>query len=128
LAHRWLSACPTLDCAGTSRAPAAASKRLWIEAGTLHRLKLEFVDALQRFTRAQAGTFGDEGAELLASVQSMRETLDRWDRALQQFQVDASRPGAAAEVRVAVATVLLDRYRIGDALRQLEPRTRSAGS
>jgi len=120
--------CPTLDCAGASRAAAPAVNRLWVEAGALHTRKLEFVDALQRFTRAQAGTFGDEGAELLASVGAMKETLDRWDGALRQFQASAGRMQPAAEVHVAIATVLLDRHRIADALRELREAERKDDS
>jgi tetratricopeptide (TPR) repeat protein len=116
--------CPTLECAATTRTAAPASSRIWAQAASIHNLKLEFVDALQRFTRAQSGTFGDEGADLLASVASMRETLERWDRAVAQFQADATRAASAADVRVAVATVLLDRHRIEDALRELRSAER----
>jgi tetratricopeptide (TPR) repeat protein len=117
--------CPTQECAGTARSAAPASNRLWAEASAIHQLKLEFVDALQRFTRAQAGTFGDEGPELLASASSMREVLERWDRAVQQFQVDVERFFPAADAHIAVATVLLDRHRIEDALRELKAAERS---
>jgi tetratricopeptide (TPR) repeat protein len=111
--------CATSECASASSSTPAYN-RLWAEAAAIHKLKLEFVDALQRFTRAQAGTFGDEGAELRLSVESMRESLERWDRAVKQFQSDASRIGNAAEVHVAVATVLLDRHRLEDAVRELK--------
>ena len=112
--------CRTAECADSSRADTAASRRLWLEAAAIHQLKLEFVEALQQFTRAQAGTFGDEGAPLLRSVTSMSEALQRWDRAVQQFQADANRSVPAAEKDLAVATVLLDRHRIEDALRALK--------
>ena len=115
--------CPTSDCAATTRTSPAYS-RLWLEAAAIHKLKLEFVEALQRFTRAQAGTFGDEGSELRTSVAAMRETLERWDRAVQQFQAEAGRAGSAAEVHVAVATVLLDRHRIEDSLHELKAAER----
>jgi len=111
--------CATSECAPTG-STSPASNRLWLEAASIHRLKLEFVDALQRFTRAQAGTFGDEGNDLRLSVESLRESLDRWDRAVKQFQADASRSKPAAEVHVAVATVLLDRHRLEDALKELK--------
>ena len=116
--------CPTLECAAGARATTPADSRVWREAAAIHTLKLEFVEALQRFTRAQAGTFGDEGADLLPSVASMRATLDRWDRAVAQFQADTNRAVAAGPVRVAVATVLLDRHRIEDALRELKSAER----
>ena len=112
--------CPTSECAGNAGSSTPAANRLWLEAASIHKLKLEFVDALQRFTRAQAGTFGDEGAELRLSVESMREVLDRWDRAVKQFQSDAGRVNPSAETHVAVATVLLDRHRLEDAVRELK--------
>jgi len=120
--------CPTQECAATTRAAAPASSRIWAQASSIHNLKLEFVDALQRFTRAQAGTFGDEGSDLLAGVASMRDALERWDRAVAQFQADATRAGFAADVRVALATVLLDRHRIEDALRELRTAEREDDS
>src|SRR6187455_2939489 len=92
--------CPTSECAGTTGTSSPAYNRLWLEAASIHKLKLEFVDALQRFTRAQAGTFGDEGAELRLSVGSMHDARDRWDRSIKQFQADASRVNPAAEVHV----------------------------
>ena len=112
--------CATSECAPTTSSTSPAYNRLWLEAASIHKLKLEFVDALQRFTRAQAGTFGDEGNDLRLSVESMRESLDRWDLAVKQFQADASRSKPAAEVHLAVATVLLDRHRLEDALKELK--------
>jgi len=111
--------CPTLECAGAARS-SVASSRLWQQAAGIHQLKLEFVAALQQFTRAQAGTFGDEGPELRLSIASMRETLGRWDAGVQQFESDANRGAPSAEAHVALATVLLDRHRIDAALRALE--------
>jgi tetratricopeptide (TPR) repeat protein len=117
--------CPTLECGGTSRTTPPAFNRLWAEAAATHTRKLEFVDALQRFTRAQAGTFGDEGPELRASVASMRDALARWDGAIQQFQVEAKRLIPAADAHIALATVFLDRYRVEDALRELKAAERN---
>ena len=68
--------------------------------------------------RAQAGTFGDEGGELRASLEAMQGALSKWDRAIQTFQAQASRT-RDAESSIAVATVLLDRHRIDEALRAL---------
>jgi tetratricopeptide (TPR) repeat protein len=116
--------CPTLDCSVTGRSTPPAFNRLWLEAAATHKLKLEFVEALQRFTRAQAGTFGDEGPELRASAAAMRESLERWDRAIQQFQAEAKRLTPAAEAHVAMATVLLNRYRAADALTELKAAER----
>lgn len=46
--------CPQPPCA---TADTAAARQLWIDAAQVHRLKLQFVDGLQRFTRAQAGAW-----------------------------------------------------------------------
>jgi tetratricopeptide (TPR) repeat protein len=116
--------CASLDCGAAGRASTAAYTRFWTDAAAIHRLKLEFVDALQAFTRSQAGTFGDEGESLRSSVAAMRQTLVRWDEAVRQFQAEATRTTPAAELHVAVATVLLDRYRIEDALRELKAAER----
>jgi len=116
--------CPTSECAAAGRASSPADSRIWREVASIHALKLDFVAALQRFTRAQAGTFADEGSDLLASVASMRASLERWDRAVAQFQADANRAASASAVHLAAATVLLDRHRIEDALRELRAAER----
>ena len=54
--------CATSECAAAGLQGHPPPARLWAEAAAIHQLKLEFVDGLQRFTRAQAGTF--ERAEL----------------------------------------------------------------
>ncbi len=123
-APQVLAECPTSECGGAGRTSSPADSRIGREAASIHTLKLAFVEALQRFTRAQAGTFGDEGPDLLASVASMRAALERWDRAVAQFQADADRTISTSAVRVAVATVLLDRHRIEDALRELRAAER----
>lgn len=115
--------CVSTDCGGTQ--PEAVN-RLWVEASAVHALKLEFVEFLQRFVRAQAGTFGDEGDELRAGLDGMRDALTRWDAAIEQFQARAVRvPGAAAHL--ALATVYLDRHRVDDALRALAAAQRENG-
>ena len=111
--------CPTSECAPAAQTTSEASAQLWLDAAAIHRLKLQFVEALQRFTRAQAGTFADEGTDLHLGLASMREALSRWDRAIQQFQVAAARLGRSSEAHVALATVFLDRQRVADTLREL---------
>jgi tetratricopeptide (TPR) repeat protein len=92
--------------------------QLWRDAAAVHQIKIAFVEALQRFVRAQAGTFGDEAVELNASLGTMRDALTRWDRAIEAFHAQASRT-RDAESSMALATVLLDRHRLDDALRAL---------
>ena len=58
----------------------------------------------------------------------MRESLERWDRAVEQFQSEAKRLTPAAEAHVAMATVLLNRYRAEDALRELKAAERDDDS
>jgi tetratricopeptide (TPR) repeat protein len=106
------------NCATSLSTANPIHAQLWREAATIHQIKVAFVEGLQRFVRAQAGTFGDEGDELRASLGTMQDALGRWDRAIQSFQVQASRT-RDAESSIALATVLLDRYRIDDALRAL---------
>lgn len=116
--------CPGAGCAPSAQRIDAADRSLWVAAAAVHELKLQFVGALQRFTRAQAGTFGDEGTDLRESLASMHAALARWDAAILRFRADADRADPSAEIHVAVATVLLDRHRPADALRELDAADR----
>jgi tetratricopeptide (TPR) repeat protein len=117
--------CATADCPADARQQApAAQRQLWLDAAAIHQLKLQFVGGLQRFTRAQAGTFGDEGAELILSLATMRDVLARWDAAVKELQLRAARLPLGAEVHVALATVLLDRHSVEAALRELDSARR----
>lgn len=115
--------CTSADCAprGSSVPSPAASavRQAWQAAGQLHQLKLQFVASLQRVTRAQAGTVGDESAELLAGVAALRAALTEWDARLAQFDDATARLAPSAELHVVRGTVLLDRHRVADALREL---------
>ena len=106
------------NCAPLVATTNPAHIQLWRDAAAIHQIKVAFVDALQRFVRAQAGTFGDEGVELSASLGAMRDALTRWDRAIEAFHAQSSRT-RDVESSMALATVLLDRHRIDDALRAL---------
>jgi tetratricopeptide (TPR) repeat protein len=116
--------CATADCARGVPESSPATSQLWAAAASVHELKLRFVEALQRFTRAQAGTFGDEGPALLESLGSMRAALAQWDAGIRRFQGDAERLVPSPEVHVAVATVLLDRQRGREALDELDAADR----
>ena len=93
---------------------------MWRDAAAIHQIKVAFVDALQRFVRAQAGTFGDEGDALRQSLAAMRTALAEWDLAIQRLRSTSSRGPRDAETEIAMATVWLDRDRIDNALRALE--------
>jgi tetratricopeptide (TPR) repeat protein len=115
--------CTGLDCAPRGAAPAVtpdpAMQQVWQAAGELHQLKLRFVAALQRVTRAQAGTIGDEADELSAGIAAMRAALTEWDARVAQFDGATARLAPSAELHVARGTVFLDRHRPADALGEL---------
>lgn len=111
--------CPTSPCAEPSRSSSAAAAQLWRDASSIHQIKLQFVDAFQRFVRAQAGTFGDEGDDLTRAVASMRESLARWDQSIAQLKTRVQRTARDAEAHVVLATVWLDRHRLHEALDEL---------
>jgi tetratricopeptide (TPR) repeat protein len=118
--------CASLECAprASAGAPTPALPQVWQAAAELHQLKLQFVAALQRVTRAQTGTIGDEGEELTAGLRAMHEALAEWDARLQQFDRATSRLAPHADLSVARATVFLDRLRAADASRELAEAAR----
>jgi tetratricopeptide (TPR) repeat protein len=114
--------CATLDC--PDAAPRARQNdpflpQAWQAAAGSHQRKLIFVAALQRFIRAQAGAFGDEAAELAASVGAMRAALTQWDDAIRDVEVMLAARPAGADIHVVRATVYLDRHRVDDAVHEL---------
>ena len=123
------AACTGPDCADRDR--------LWVPAGQIHDIKNQFVAGVRQFTEAVAGTFGDEGPKLSASLDVMRRTLAQWDAAIRAYEtMVAALPGSdvSAESKVALGTVYLDRDRRDDALREfaaaarLDPRRADAHS
>ena len=118
--------CPTSECAQTARTASPATGQLWQDAAGAHQIKLQFVDAFQRFVRAQAGTFGDEGAALTESVAAMRASLARWDQSIAQIRGRVSQLLREADAHVALATVWLDRHRLENALQEVNRAERIA--
>ena len=112
----------------TPAASALSVDEMWAAAAGAHQLKLQFVAALRDFTRAQAGVIGDEAAALRTSLEAMRRTLGRWDRAIVEFETAVAVIRRTDEVHVALATVYLDRHRPKDALRELAAAARLNGS
>jgi tetratricopeptide (TPR) repeat protein len=124
-----IAECPNAgDCAADLRLSPATDSRLrtqlWQEATAIHQIKVAFVEALQQFVRAQAGTFGDEGQALRAALDAMRLRLTTWDGAIDQFQNKWSRTSRDADVPLALASVWLDRHRLDAALRELDAAER----
>ena len=91
------AACSEPECANRDR--------LWVPAGQIHDIKNQFVAGVRQFTEAVAGTFGDEGPQLSASLDVMRRTLAQWDAAIRTYEtMVAALPGsdASAESKVAL--------------------------
>src|SRR5687768_11367817 len=110
----------------TAPAPAAAMQQVWQAAATLHEAKLQFIAAIQRVTQAQAGLFGDERPQLETAVATMRRALEAWDEGVARFVAATDRLTVSADLHVARGTVLLDRHRMADALRELNEAARMA--
>ena len=107
------------DCAPDTPEPAARDTQIWRDTAALHQYKVAFVDAIRRFTEAQSGTCGHEGAALVRSLQSMKATLERWDDAIRPVERTASKARASADAHAALATVYLERRRDSEALAEL---------
>jgi tetratricopeptide (TPR) repeat protein len=118
-AQELTAECSTSECAQGSRMASPAIAQLWRDASAIHQIKLQFVDAFQRFVRAQAGTFGDEGDDLTRAIASMRESLAHWDQSIAQLKMRVQRTPRDADAHVALATVRLDRHQPREALEEL---------
>jgi len=81
--------------------------------------KARFQQALVQFMAASAGTYGDEGERLRASVDVMQGALERWDAVIEQYRRALSGPSIQAGSHTALAGVYLDRGRTADALPEL---------
>ncbi|HEY1302253.1 MAG TPA: tetratricopeptide repeat protein [Vicinamibacterales bacterium] len=125
-AHSQSAECPTSDCAQAARTASSSLGPLWRDAAAAHQIKLQFVEAFQRFVRAQSGTFGDEGAALTESIAAMRASLARWDQSIAQIQGRVSRLPREADAHVALATVWLDRHRLENTLQEVNAAERIA--
>ena len=80
-------------------------------AGRIQQARTDFVQALRRFAEALAGTYGDEGPELHRAVDTLAESLGRWDRAIRAYQAPLASVMGSPDVHVALGTVQFDRGR-----------------
>src|SRR5215831_17870346 len=92
------------------------STDLWAGVNELHRLKIDFVEALRQFAEAVSGSYGDEGSRLSAALEAAQHALESWDRAILAYESKARSATVAADGRVALGSVYLDRARVRDAL------------
>ena len=87
--------------------------------------KAEFFSALGQFSLALDGVHGDEGALLIAALESMAGTVTRWDGVIESYErrmaseIGTAGPPLAARMHVALASEYLDRGRVVDALTEL---------
>jgi tetratricopeptide (TPR) repeat protein len=107
-------------CAGR----ACSSTDLWAGVNELHRLKIEFVDALRRFAEAVSGSYGDEGASLTPELDAVQRALESWDRAILAYEAQARAAASTADARAALGSVYLDRSRIPNALAEFAAASR----
>ena len=86
--------------------------------------KQRFVAGLIRFMEALPGTYGDEGARLMPSLDEMQAGLRLWDAGLRAYetamrqQIQDAGPAVAAALHVPLGAAYLERRRIDDALRE----------
>jgi tetratricopeptide (TPR) repeat protein len=71
-----------------------------------------FIDELIAFRLALAGTYGDEGPQVLASLDRLAAALAQWDRTLAAIEGDmrGALPGAPPERALLVHTTLASRF------------------
>jgi tetratricopeptide (TPR) repeat protein len=85
-----------------------------------------FLESLLAFEASLAGTYGDEGPQVTASLNRLADSLLAWDRTIQESetrlrgQLAAAAPDVAVRARVALAQMYLERGRRADALRELD--------
>src|SRR5437868_5887358 len=84
----------------------------------ISRQKQEFVSAVRQLIVALAGTFGDEGPRITATLQSMSTVLASWDRSILLFEQRVRAGSRPAEVHLALGVVYLDRNRLDAAQRE----------
>ena len=76
-----------------------------------------FVEAFIRFHSALAGTYGDEGAEVLAAFDRMAASLDAWEQSLRTAEAELKARGASTPAEFAVLYAEQGRY--DDAIRAM---------
>ena len=90
----------------------------WTTVAQVNQRKQAFVAALRQLLVALAGTFGDEGARVRSSIESLDVALDEWDRSILAFEGRLRQADRPAEFHVALGAVYLDRNRLGEARRE----------
>ena len=90
----------------------------------------QFFDALLPFYRSLTGTFGDEGPQLTAQLETLSRALNRWDQALEatertlRARLKDGDARTALEVHTVLATLYAERSRYDEALREIDQAIR----
>ena len=132
---RRLTLAAALTAAGASSAAAQASPacaaadctppaRIWTPAAQIHEIKNQFVADVRQLAEALAGTYGDEGREVVSGIGSLKRTIDLWDGDIAAYETMLKTLGETAEVHVALGTVYLDRTRADAALGEFAEASR----
>jgi tetratricopeptide (TPR) repeat protein len=90
----------------------------------ISRHKQEFVGAIRQLILLLAGTFGDEGPRIRATLQSTGTVLASWDRAILQLEERVRAGNRPAEIHLALGVAYLDRYRLDAAQREFAEAAR----
>jgi tetratricopeptide (TPR) repeat protein len=86
--------------------------------------RADFQRALAQFSLGLEGAYGDEGSQILASLDAMAQALEQWDAAIRaaesglQSEIGRAEAPIAARMRATLAGAYLDRGRTADALRE----------
>ena len=87
--------------------------------------RADFMNALGAFSLALDGTYGDEGRSIATSLDSMAQSLARWDALIESREraraadIRSADPKLAARMHLALAGLYLERARTADALKEL---------
>lgn len=104
--------------AGCTGPDCGSRAQVWAPAAQIHEIKNQFVAVVRQLAEALAGTYGDEGPRVLASLQLLQRALVQWEDAIRVYEAMLAKAPESAEGHVALGTVYLDRSRTADALRE----------
>jgi tetratricopeptide (TPR) repeat protein len=85
-----------------------------------------FVQGLLQLNAALAGTYGDEGPQIIAAIDTISRGLAEWDRSIAAFEARVAAetagtsPDGTVRMRLALARLYIERKRLSDALREIE--------
>jgi tetratricopeptide (TPR) repeat protein len=91
---------------------------MWTAATRIHQHKDAFVATLRDFAIAAAGSYGDEGPQLLPLLDAAGRALTSWDQAIGVYETALRTTPPTSDLHATLGSVYLDRSRVQDALRE----------